>query len=122
MGVENGAVPNERMMAYHRQMSHFGYPYGQHHPGADFMPFGFKSPEFVPWNVPAPPAYSPYSPGYSRFVPPNNVALERLAPSGEESIGSHEVLSKDSSSDSVAERYFNIDLSLNNHLGVVYRR
>ena len=105
MGPENGPIPGDRVNAYQRPMTNFGH----HHPGAELMQFGFKPPEFMPWNVPPSAAYNTYSPSCAR-VPGDNRPFDRIdripPPAyGEESTGSHEILSKDGSSDSATDRY-----------------
>jgi hypothetical protein len=105
VGSENGSIPGDRVNAYQRSMANFGH-HPSHHPGSELVPFGFKTPEFMPWNMPPAAGYNGYSPSCSR-LPGDSHLFDRLPPPsyGEESTGSHEVLSKDGSSDSAADRF-----------------
>jgi len=73
--------------------------FGRH--AGDVMPFGFK-PDFMHhWNLPQ--AYNPYATSCSR-LPGSANTFEPLPTYGEESTGSHEVISKEESSNSPTDR------------------
>jgi len=94
MGPENGGM-SDRMNSFQRPPNSFAHT-------GELMPFGFK-PEFMHWNLPQP--YNPYSPSCARLPSAAECRpFERLPSYCEESTGSHEVLSKDESSDSATDR------------------
>jgi len=65
------------------------------------MPFGFR-PDFMHhWNLPQ--AYNPYAASCAR-VPGAAHMFERLPTCGEESTSSHDVISKEESSNSPTDR------------------
>jgi len=89
VGPEHGAMP-DRANSFQRTNN-----FGRH--ASELMPFGFK-PDFMHhWNLPQ--AYNPYAASCSR-VPGSVSTFERLPTYGEESTGSHEVISKEESSNS----------------------
>jgi len=93
VGPENGAIP-EQGNSFQRPNN-----FGRH--ASDLMPFGFK-PDFMHhWNLPQ--RYNPYAASCSR-VPGRIHTFERLPTYGEESTGSHEVISKEESSNSPTDR------------------
>jgi len=93
VGAENGRMP-DRANSFQRPNN-----FGRH--AGELMPFGFK-PEFMHhWNLPQ--AYNPYAMSCSR-VPPSAHTFEPFPTYGEESTSSHEVVSKEESSNSPTDR------------------
>jgi len=93
VGSENGGMP-DRANSFQRPNN-----FGRH--AGELMPFGFK-PDFMHhWNLPQ--AYNPYATSCSR-VPGSTHAFEPLPTYGEESTSSHEVVSKEESSNSPTDR------------------
>jgi len=93
VGSENGGMPD--------RANSFQPPnnFGRH--AGELMPFGFR-PDFMHhWNLPQ--AYNPYATSCSR-VPGSTHAFEPLPTYGEESTSSHEVVSKEESSNSPTDR------------------
>lgn len=107
MTADNGPVPVDRVpSSYQRSVGSIGRSSHNMPASANLLPFGFKPPDFMHWNMPPSAAYGQYSPSYSRVLPDDRRFFDcRPLPSyGDESTGSHEVLSKDGSSDGAVDR------------------
>jgi len=93
VGSENGRV-QDRANSFQRPNN-----FGRH--AGEVMPFGFR-PEFMhQWHLPQ--AYNPYATSCSR-LPGSAQTFEPLPTYGEESTSSHEVISKEESSNSPSDR------------------